>query len=171
MKIKDILNEVRKIADKYFRSCEIKRGKKLEARYWVDIITGDLSLGTLESFSAELAGQLNVDRTKFHIWATNENEIGIGFFLPYHRVLTPSEVKHKFIIVEAEFGDYFPSPGQKFYIISNEVLPKVYEASLDDHSRIFLTKWFNNHSAVKPTNFIILSALNPFETYVLALKK
>lgn len=168
MRIADMLDEIKRIANKYFKSYEIKRGEKGEARYWVDIITGDLSLGTLDSFSAELAGQFNIDRSKFHIWAPKENEIGIGFFLPYHRVLSPSEVEHKFIIVEAEFREYFPSPGDKFFVLGGG---RVYEASLDEHSRIFLTKWFNDHPGVKPSDIIILWSLSPLETYVLTRKR
>jgi len=163
-----MLDEIKRIANKYFKPYEIKRGEKGEARYWVDIITGDSSLGTLDSFSAELAGQFNIDRSKFHIWAPKDNEIGIGLFLPYHRVLTPSEVEHKFIIVEAEFRDYFPPPGGRFFVLGGG---RVYEVSLDERSRIFLTKWFNDHTGVKPSDIIILRTLRPFETYILTLKK
>lgn len=147
MRITDMLNEIRSKANKYFRHCEIKQYEKGEQRYWVDIITDDSYLGTLDYFSTEVAGQFNIDKSRFFVWAPKENEIAIGFFLPYIRVLSPSEVEHKFIIVEAEFRDYFPPPKVGFSVLDDG---KSYEASLDEYSRIFLTKWFNDHQGVKP---------------------
>jgi hypothetical protein len=172
-----MLDEIKRIADKYFKPYEIKRGEKGKGRYWVDIITADLSLGTLDSararatldgFTAELAEQFNIDRSKVNVWTLKENEIVLGFFLPYHRVLSPSDVEHKFIIVEAEFRDYFPPIGVRFFVLGGV---SVYEASLDEHSRIFLTKWFNDHPRVKPGDTAIIWALNPFNTYALTLRK
>jgi len=151
---------------------EIKRGK-LEEKYWVDIITGDLSLGELGSFSAELARQFNIDRSRFHVWAPKEDEISISLFLPYLKVLAPSEVKYKLIIVEEGFREYFPPPDHKFFIVGHE---GVYEASLDEYNRIYLTKWFNDNPKVKPGDIAILRPLNPTyykyprEAYVLTLK-
>jgi predicted transcriptional regulator len=52
LRITDMLDEIKRIADKYFKPYEIKRGEKGKGRYWVDIITADLSLGTLDSARA-----------------------------------------------------------------------------------------------------------------------
>jgi hypothetical protein len=173
LKIEDMLNEIKRITNKYFKRCEIKlAGKQAEDKYWVDVFTEDLPLplDTLDSFSAEMAGQFNIERSKFVVWAPKEDKMGIGFFLPYHRVLAQAEVEAKFVIVEAEFRDYFPPPGVKFSVLGDSP-SKVYEVSLDEHSRIFLTKWFNDHSGIKPNDTTIIWTLEPLETYVLTLRK
>jgi hypothetical protein len=66
-------------------------------------------------------------------------------------------------------ADYFPPSSVKFFVLGG-FLPKVYEASLDEYNRIFLTKWFNDHRKVKPDDITILWTLNPFETYILTLR-
>jgi len=172
LRIKDVLDEIKTIADKHLKTFyEVKLWENQKNKYWVDIITGDLRLGELDSFSAELARQFNIDRSRLHVGAPKENEISTSLFLPYLKVLTPSEVGYKFIIVEEEFRDYFPPPDDKFFVVGDE---RVYEASLDEYSRIYLTKWFKDNPKVKPGDVAILQPLDPtcpLEAYVLTVRR
>lgn len=99
MRIDEVLDEIKRIARKYLGPCEVRRGKT-EDKYWVDVVGDSFSFSELDGFSAELSRQLHIDRARLRVSALGEEEIGIGFLMPYLRVLTPSEVEGKFISVE-----------------------------------------------------------------------
>ncbi|NWG08766.1 MAG: hypothetical protein HXX80_00365 [Nitrososphaerales archaeon] len=166
MKISEILNIIKEKRRKHF---EYGKVQSYEHDYWVDIIIDGGFFGKINSLLDDLTGELSIDKNELMIWTSEElkESIGIGFFLPYLRRLCEDEVRAKYVYVESDFKEYVPPIRENLYIISEG---KRYDTYLDENSRLFLTRWFNDNPA-KPGDIVSLWCIEWMGKYRLYLKR